>query len=168
MTTVRATAAHLPATARQLRIVETSGRLVRVVAICSRLDVCTATVRHDPGAWRYQAQTLDRSQRVLLASSTVVVTWTAPTLTIQASSTSATRGQKVTLRATTDAGTSGAPYLFVIRDLTTGRVVAYCGAALVCTVAVTSGKGTRRYEAAIRTDRDATIARSPLVTVTWR
>jgi len=74
----------------------------------------------------------------------------------------------VTLRATTAAGIRDTPYRFVIRDLTTSRVVSTCGTVVTCTVTVTNRKGTHRYEAAILNGRGAIIAGSAPVKVTWR
>ncbi|XVV08577.1 LamG-like jellyroll fold domain-containing protein [Actinoplanes sp. CA-131856] len=168
LVTLRATAPALPSAARQIRIVETNGRTTRVVATCTSVTACAATLRHDPGAFRYQAQALDGSRRVLVSSAAVVVTWTKPAMGLRPSATKPARGAKVTLRATTAASTSGTPYRFVIRDVTTKRIVRVCGTATTCTVAVANGKSTHRYEAQTITAAGAVIARSATVTVTWR
>jgi hypothetical protein len=130
---------------------------------------CKVTVANSAGSHTYQAVITGPGGTGALASSTPVsVTWVPSTVTLRASTTSATSGEPVMLTAHANENVGRTPWVIIITDLTTGAIVGFCGDGSKCSTWVSHTSGTHTYRAVVAAANGTNVqATSVTVTVTW-
>ncbi|MCW2641263.1 MAG: hypothetical protein JWP76_3569 [Dactylosporangium sp.] len=161
-----ATAAQdVSSTREMIQIVDQSAGN-RVIAHCHAGTTCTATVTFAPSQHTYVARIAARAVRV--SSAPVTVTWTAPTVSLTASTTTPAVAAPVTLTAVASEDMGPTPWAIWIVDPTTHRVLTKCGVGSTCTATV-AAPGPVTYQAIIATPqgRQVQAGQPATVTVDW-
>lgn len=148
-----------------------------------KVQTCSFAVTHStPGSHTYVAYIArDRADpryppmQIQATSSSVTVTWTAPTFTVDLESeeTWTTPGSTTVLTATANKDMIGRPFAIQIFDLTSGERIALCDSGTSCPAAVEQLTPTTRAYQAFVAEPGPTApppnvqASSEVVTVTW-
>lgn len=140
-----------------------------VVASCASGSSCSTRVSNSAGSHTYQAIIGTPTGRNAQASSPIItVTWVPAALTLSASDSSPKAGQGILLTASANEDVAATPWVILIVDLTTGKIVASCGAGKRCSEWVSHASGRHTYQALIAKPGGSQVqASSSTLTVAW-
>jgi hypothetical protein len=158
---------NVSGTGNAIDIVDTTTNTV--VASCAHGPSCSTWVRNPVGSHTYQAIIgTPAGQDTQASSSAVTVTWAPATITLSASNSSPKAGQGTLLTATANENVGATPWVIIIVDLTTDKIIASCGAGKKCSDWIGHASGSQTYQAFIaKPDGSQAQASSAMVTVTW-
>ena len=139
-----------------------------VVARCRTGTTCSAHVSEPTGMQSYAAEILGPTGAVTATSPPVSVVWSAPAVSLEASTTSPAAAAPVVLTATSSESLTRTSLSLVIYDPSNDKVLASCSRGTTCTLTVAE-PGPETFDAAIVAGRGTQVELgSPAsVTVNW-